>query len=352
MKLKLSKAVVENILSTVINFTEKKDNSQITSHICIEANDGIYFRATDKEFGITYKDNTSQIIEKGKATINGKKFYEIIKALNDDFVDLEIEENIATISQKHSIYKLSTFNADEFPEFDFSDSKKIDIYGFNFINGLKKILPVIDNNNPKYELNGALLKIENNKIELVSTDSKRLALYSIKQENQELLEFIIPKKSISEIRKLFSNEFEVFYDNINLIIKSEFITFWTKLINGKFPDYKRIVPGGFKTKITLNKNNFVNAIKKINIISNEVKLTIDNSKIYFESISNESFEAKTDIDIVSNINNFTFAVNSRFLLDFCNVVDNDEILLCLNDENVPFVLKEKEFQTIIMPLSI
>jgi len=179
-----------------------------------------------------------------------------------------------------------------------------------------------------------------------------LALYSIKQENQELLEFIIPKKSISEIRKLFSNEFEVFYDNINLIIKSEFITFWTKLINGKFPDYKRIVPGGFKTKITLNKNNFVNAIKKINIISNEVKLTIDNSKIYFESISNESFEAKTDIDIVSNINNFTFAVNSRFLLDFCNVVDNDEILLCLNDENVPFVLKEKEFQTIIMPLSI
>jgi len=118
MKLKLSKAVVENILSTVINFTEKKDNSQITSHICIEANDGIYFRATDKEFGITYKDNTSQIIEKGKATINGKKFYEIIKALNDDFVDLEIEENIATISQKHSIYKLSTFNADEFPDID------------------------------------------------------------------------------------------------------------------------------------------------------------------------------------------------------------------------------------------
>jgi len=353
MIIKFSKSIIENILSTMINFTEKKDNSLITSHILLEVTDKIIIKATDKEFGIEYIDTTSEIIEKGSTTLNGKKFYEIIKALNDDFITLEKTDNIVSIIQNHSIYKLQTFEAKEFPEFpNINNFEKIKLNSIDFIDGLKKIFPVIDNNNPKYELNGALIDIKENELNLVATDTKRLALYNIKENSQKELQIIIPKKAISEIKKLFFDDFEIYYNEINLIIKSNNITFFTQLINGKFPDYKRIIPNEYQTIISLNKTSFLKAIKQIIIISNDIKIDIENNQMFFESISDETFEAKTDIEIESNIQDFKFAVNSRFLLDFINSVDEDTIQMCLNNPNIPFTLKSKNFQTIVMPLTI
>jgi DNA polymerase-3 subunit beta len=353
MKLKFTKSIIEANLAIAINFVEKKDNSQIISHLLIIAKEFLSIKATDKEFGIELKDKSTEIIEKGKATINGKKFYEIIKALNDDFIYLEIKNNLAIITQNNSIYKLPVFDANEFPEFpSIEDSKEIRINSFIFIDGLKKILPVIDTNNPKYELNGALLNINDKTIDLVSTDTKRLAIISTKNNNSKTIELIIPKKAISEIRKLFISDFKLFFDGINLIIKSENIKFFTKLINGKFPNYQRIIPSSYKTIIKLNKSEFIKKIKQITVISNEIKFIINNNILEFNSISEETFEAKTQINIESNLENFIFAANSKFILDFLNVIDDEIFELCLNDANIPFTLRDKEFQTIIMPLSI
>ena len=182
MHLKISKAVLENIISTVINFTDKKDESQIISHILIEAyNNKIKFKATDKEFGIEFQ-NDAEIIEEGQTTINGKRFYEIIKALNNDLIIIQTENNYTKITQNHSVYKLSMFDSKEFPIFpETTNLKKITLNSLEFINGLKKIFPTIDTNNPKYELNGALLDIQQNTLNLVATDTKRLALYSINE---------------------------------------------------------------------------------------------------------------------------------------------------------------------------
>ena len=351
MHVKFSKAIIDNILSILINFTDKKDNSQITSHIYIEANDKIIFRATDNEFGVEYIDNVSQIIEKGSTTINGKRFYEIIKALNDDYIDIEIEENTAIISQNHSIYKLPTFEAHEFPSFPNEDFKNIKLNHLDFIDGLKKILPVIDTNNPKYELNGALIDTTNN-LNLVATDTKRLALVTIDENIKEDMQIIIPKKAIAEIKKLFIDDIELFINETYLMIKSKNITFFTQLINGKFPDYKRIIPDSYNYILDLDKHSFIQALKQINIISNEVKIDITQNKIEFESISTETFEAKTDIEIDTKIDKFTFAVNSKFVLDFLNNIDEDKFQMCLNEENIPFTLQSKNFQTIIMPITI
>jgi DNA polymerase-3 subunit beta len=353
MKLKFTKSIIENNLAIAINFIEKKDNSQITSHLLINAKEYLSIKATDKEFGIELKDKSTEILEKGKATINGKKFYEIIKALNDDFIHLEIENNIATITQNSSVYKLPVFDANEFPEFPIiEDAKEIIIDPFIFIDGLKKILPVIDTNNPKYELNGALLNINDKTIDLVSTDTKRLAIVLTQNRNSKEIELIIPRKAISEIRKLFINDFKLFFDGINLIIKSENIKFFTKLINGKFPNYQRIIPSSYKTIIKLNKSEFIKKIKQITVISNEVKVIINNNILEFNSISEETFEAKTQMNIESDLENFIFAANSRFILDFLSVIDNEIFELCLNDANIPFTLRDGDFQTIIMPLSI
>jgi len=353
MKLKFTKSIIENNLSIAINFIEKRDNSQITSHLLIVADEDLTIKATDKEFGISLKNKSTEIIQKGKTTINGKKFYEIIKVLNDDYIYMEIEDNIATITQNSSIYKLPVFDTNDFPLFPvIENSEKISIDSFSFVDALKKILPVIDTNNPKYELNGALLNINDKNIDLVSTDTKRLALFTLKNKNSKNIELIIPRKAIAEIRKLFVSDFELFFDGINLIIQSENIKFFTKLINGKFPNYQRIIPQTYKTVIKLNKSEFINKIKQITVISNEIKFVINKSILEFNSISEETFEAKTSMNIESDLENFVFAANSRFILDFLSVIDNEIFELCLNDANIPFTLRDNNFQTIVMPLSI
>jgi DNA polymerase-3 subunit beta len=353
MKIKIDKSIIENIVNNLVAFVEKKDNSLITSHIYIKADEKIIFKATDNETGIKIENENSEIIQSGEITINGKKLHDIIKVLKDDVIEIESLQNEAIIKQKNSIYKLPTFNSTDFPTLpDENSMPKIEINSLSFIDSLKKVLPVIDNNNPKYELNGALIDITKSNINIVSTDTKRLAIVEIENSSKENFSIIIPKKAINEIKKLFFSDIEIFYDKVNLILKSNNIKFFTKLINGKFPDYKRIIPNSFQYELKLNKQNFLSALKQITIISTDIRMTIKNNQFKIESISEENLKAKTTIDIESNIEEFIFAANSRYIYDFLNSIDSDEFILALNQPDIPFVLKDNSLSTIVMPLNI
>ena len=353
MKIKIEKSIIENIVNNLIAFVEKKDNSLITSHIYIKADSNMIFKATDNETGIKIENNNSEIIQNGEITVNGKRFYDIIKVLKDDFIEIENIDNEIIIKQKNSIYKLPSFNSNEFPTFpNENEMPKIEINSLNFIDSLKKVLPVIDNNNPKYELNGALIDIKESQINIVSTDTRRLAITEIENNSKEELSIIIPKKAINEIKKLFFGDIEIFYDKINLILKSNNIKFFTKLINGKFPDYKRIIPSSLKYELKLKKQNFMSALRQITIISQEIKIIIKNNELQIEAISEENLNAKTKINIESTMDEFIFAVNSKYIYDFLNSIDSEEFILGLNEANIPFILKDNQFSTIVMPLSI
>jgi len=350
MHIKIEKPVIESILNQIIPFTEKKDNTQITSHILIKANEKLILKATDKEIGIKIVTN-AEIIESGTITINGKRFLDIIKTLQNKEIEIQTQDNQITITQDSSIYKLTSFNASEFPEFPNTDEmNKIDIEIEELNKAIKKIYPVIDNNNPKYELNGALFDLKEN-TNFVSTDTRRLAVY-YSNANAKESKIIVPKRSIAEIKRVIRDDMKVYYDDVYLILKNDEILFFTKLINGKFPAYEKIIPQNLKYELTLPKNEFLSHLKQVSIISNEIKIIINSDKIVFESISDETMQAKTSFDITTPLEEFTFAVNSRYIMDFLNVIDNDEFVLGLNEPNIPFVLKDANFITIVMPLNI
>jgi len=350
MHFKISKAVFESIVNQTVPFTEKKDNTQITSHVLIIADEDLILKATDKEIGIKIKTE-AEILEKGKATINAKKLNDIIKALQNKEIEIKKENDQIIITQDTSIYKLSTFNADEFPEFPNPDDlNKLEADNSEFIDAMKKIFPVIDTNNPKYELNGALFDIKEN-TNFVSTDTRRLAVFYSKAKGEES-KIIVPKRAISEIKRIFNEDMNIFYDDVYLILKDEKIMFFTKLINGKYPNYEKIIPQKFKYTLFISKNEFLSHLRQISIISNEVKITIKKDKIIFESFGDETMEAKTSFDIQTDIDEFVFAVNSRYINDFLNVISSENFELCLNEPNIPFMLKDNEFITIVMPLNI
>lgn len=355
MKIIISKSIIENILIQAAPFLEKKDTSQITSHVYINVHDSVLtIKATDYEIGYFINTDNVKIISNGSTTANGKKLLDIIRILKDGDINLEVKNEMLYISQAHSNFKLPTFSHNDFPEFPTYEGKdRISINSHSLIESLKKITPAIDTNNPKFELNGALIDIKPDSISFASTDTRRLAVVNIQNQAATELSIIIPKKAIIEIQKLFFNEIELYYDETNLIIHSEQYTFFTKLINGKFPEYSRIIPKEIANTLLLPKAIMIDSIKQITTISTDVKITFLNDSILFESLSDDNIEAKTEIKFMTGFSEpFVIAINSRYLLDFLNTIKTDEFTIGLNEGNLPFILSDENFKTVVMPIVI
>ncbi len=353
MKIRANKQIIESILINLQPFLEKKDASQITSHIFFTTqHDKCIIKATDSEIGLQITTDHIVIEDEGAFTANGKKLLDIIRILKDDEIVLELLNDTLIIKQKNSKFKLPTFDPLTYPQFPTIEEKpKISLDSLSLIQNLKKISPAIDTNNPKFELNGALINITPNATDLVGTDTRRLAITTIPNENNESLSLIVPKKATLEIQKLFLDEIDIYFDETNLIITNNNYFFYTRLINGKFPDYQRIIPTSTKHQITLPKKEMIDAIKMITTISQEIKMTLLSDTIIFNSLSADNVEAKTELEIHTGLENkFEISFNSKYILDFISQTTKNEFVMEFNEPTLPFIVKEDNFITIIMPI--
>jgi DNA polymerase-3 subunit beta len=355
MKIEINKQIIESTLINSQPFLDKKDATQITSHIFIYTEgQNCIFKSTDLEIGLSIKVKNITILKEGSFTVSGKKFLDIIRILNDDIVSLEIINDLLIIKQGKTRFQLPTFDYKLFPVFPkMSNKAKISLDSTLLIKSLKKIVSSIDNNNPKHELNGALIDIKKNITNVVATDTRRLSVSSIQNTTENELSIIIPKKAIIEIEKIFIGKIDIFYDDINLIIQDENYFLFSKLINGKYPNYDRIIPKEHQHNIKVPKNRMIEAMKKITIISQEINICFTQNKILFSSLNraNDNLEAKTQIEINLDINEeFELNFNSKYLLDFLSQVDSDEFEIGVSETTLPFIVKDKEFVTVIMPI--
>ena len=352
MRFVITKNIFENVVASMQPFLEKKDSSSITSHIYLEIDNAkLIIKATDYEIGLESQiDSISDTID-GKATVNGSNLLGFIKRLKNEDISIEVSNNNLVIKQNKSTFKLPTYDANEYPTLNkYENLKELSISTINLINSIRKITPSIDNNNPKFELNGALLDIKSQKINFVSTDTRRLAVSYLQNITNQETQFIIPKKAIIEIQKLFLDDAKIFYDDTNLVISNENTKFFTKLINGKFPDYERIIPNTLKYNFPLPKNMLVESIKLVTSLFSNIKITFNSKSILFESLDEDS-EAKTQIEEHLDISEpFYFAVNSKYLLDFLSTSNSEKFEIGFNETRLPFALRDNNFTTIIMPV--
>lgn len=246
------------------------------------------------------------------------------------------------------------YKFEDFPKFPTIEGKsKFDIDAIMFGRSLKKIFPNIDTNNPKYELNGALIDIKQNYINIVGTDTKRLSVFKFETPTQNEFSLIIPKKAISEIQKLFYDKIEIYYDENILIAQSANFEFFTKLINGKFPDYDRVIPKEIKKRLKLSRDKMIEGIKTISILSESMKIVFAPQTITFESIVEDNSEARTVIDFQTGLDEeFYVGVRNRYLMDFLTNIEEDSFELGFNDSNLAFTVSSNELKTIIMPINL
>lgn len=355
MKLIINKNILESAINLCSAYVDKKDSSSITSNLLFEARrDELIIKASDYEMGLSYKIKNVKIENEGFATAEAKKISDMIKSLNSGEIILETIDNFLFIKEEktNTKFKLPMFNYEEFPNFQsVENKKKFNIEASNLRTGLKKILSSIDTNNPKQSLNGALLDIKNEKINFVGTDTRRLAVYELKQENTENFKLCIPKKAILEMIKIFTEKVEIFYDENILISRNENFEFFTKLINDKFPDYERVIPNKFKKEAIYKTDDFLIAIKKINAVAEKLRIIFKPNKIVFESLSVDNIEAKTEINVENNFEaEFELIIKNKYLLDFLSSIEDDNFNLKINDSNLPFLVQSKDLSVIIMPM--
>lgn len=354
MKITIEKKQIENALIKAIPFLENKDMSMITSNVSIVLKDGsMVVSSTNYEVGLKSTIQTLGIITDGEVIVNGKKLLDFIKVLRNDIL-LEVKGNFLHISQGRSKFKVAIFNDGAFPKFpDVETFLTLDIDSNMMMNAFGEITPSIDTNNPKYEFNGAMMHIKSDSINFVSTDMKRLSTVGIQSVSDNEMSIIIPRVAIIEMQKLFHDDIKIYCDDTYLVIESDSLFFFTKLINGKFPDTKRVIPTSSKHNIVISKFLMIESLKLINTVSNEVQIEISNNKMLFSSVEDANNNAVTDIEIEFETDEvLSLGANSKFILDFLNVIYDDKFTLSLNESSMPFVLQSGQLKTVVMPVTL
>jgi DNA polymerase-3 subunit beta len=354
MEIVVDKTLLENKISSAVNFIDKRDQSSITSHILLEGRDGkVSVKATDRENGF-WSEVEAVVIEPGVATLPGKKFADILRAMGGkEPITIKSDGQQVVISQGESQFTLYSFDPTHFPLFpELEKVEKLEIEPEEFIKGILKVLPSVDTNNPKFELNGALLDIQKEEVRFVGTDTRRLALYRSPGGASTPTKLILHRKALTEIKKIFTDQMKIYYDDTYFILKNGATLFFTKLINGRFPDYERVIPTQFQQKFTLPKSEILRALKQLAVVSNEVVITFLPDKIEMETLSEENLRARTTLPISTPVEKFQLAFNSRYLVDFLNVIEEEEFEIGLQEPELPFVVEAGRLLAVIMPLIV
>ena len=372
MKFIVSKPDIFKTLSHLQSIVSKKNTLPILSNILIEAeNNTLILSATDMDISI--KETIScNIIEEGSTTLNAQMIFDIIKKLPDKS-EIEFISNdgkILTIRSNVSKFSLSCLPKDEFPliEANVNNSKRIIVKSQTILNLINKTKFAISNEETRYFLNGLYFNISSDKnvsnLTFVGTDGHRLATSSaiISTSVSEIPGVIIPKKTINELSKLLVDnkaDIEINISSNKIIFYIEKLILISKLIDGNFPDYTRVIPKNNSNDLMINRENLLFAVDRVSTIANEkspsIKFKLLENLINLSSVNSENSTATEDIEASYDGNEIEIGFNSRYVMDILDNLEGKEIKISFNDNSNPIIIQEKiesDNVYVLMPMRV
>jgi len=356
----------------------------IYNGILFEANEDnkVHLFATDLEIGIDCYI-PAQVIKTGSTVIPSRIISELIKKFPEGKIEIEcLDGNITTVKENNSNYKILGFSAEEFSNFpEIKIRAKTKLNQKLFKEAIQQVIFATSRDENRTFLNGALFKIKDNKIEIITTDSHRLSLKNIEPiEIKSLLaegvEVIIPYRALSELSRLLLDNKEVFTEirigekQILFILfpdsQKNSIRIYSRLIEGQFPDYHQIVPNSFKTEIKVNTEEFKGKMERISLFVREdlntVKIEAANKKdsqkeerceIILNAENPSTGEASEKISCLKKGEDITITFNTNYILDVLKVIKKENTIIKLNDPLNPVIItpdKDKGYTYILMPV--
>ena len=385
MKIICSQESLLHGIQTVQKGISSRIGLPIYNGILFEANEDnkVHLFATDLEIGIDCYI-PAQVINTGSTVIPSRIISELIKKFPEGKIEIEcIENNITTIKENNSNYKILGFSAEEFSNFpEIKMRAKIKLNQKLFKETIQQVIFSTSRDESKTFLNGALFKIIDNKIEVVTTDSHRLSLKNIKPINiekttkDEEIEVIIPYRALSELSRLLLDNEEVFVEvkfgekQIMFILfpdgQKNSIRIYSRLIEGQFPDYKQIIPDSFKTEIKINTEEFRDKMERIALFVREdlktVKVEVTNKEnnrkeerceIFLKAESPSTGEAFENISSFKKGEDINITFNTDYILDVLKIIKKENTIIKLNDPLNPAIItpdEDKSYIYVLMPV--
>ncbi|WP_434779498.1 DNA polymerase III subunit beta [Neisseria sp. Ec49-e6-T10] len=353
-------------LKTVTGIIERRHTLPILSNVLIENKGGkTSLLSTDLEIQIHTTGFESQA-EDFRLTTNAKKLQDILQALPDSsLVSLDLAQDRVTLKAGKSRFNLQTLPADDFPLLAVDDEVSA-CFSINQ-NVLKQMLSQVQYSmavqDIRYYLNGLLMQVEGNRLNLVATDGHRLALSSATIDaDLPKAEVILPRKTVLELSKLLSQPdeditIELLNNQVRFRCGESVIV--SKIVDGKFPDYKRVIPLDNDKIFLVGRTQLLSALERAAILANEkfrgVRLLIKPGILSIVCSNNDQEEAQEEIEIAYQGEPLEMSFNIAYLMDVLRNVPVDNLQLAFGDANRSslFTIPEyADFKYIVMPMRI
>jgi DNA polymerase III subunit beta len=370
MKAKVLQQDFAKALSVASRFASPKAQLPVLGNIYLKAEKGkIHVAATNLEVSIILKVG-ADVKEEGELTVPAKVITELLSNLSGGSVELSAEKERLSIKAANFSSVVSGMNTSDFPKIpDRLSGKIFKLSSSDVDNSLLKTLFSASVDETRPVLTGILILFEQKGITFVATDGFRLSRKTLRSKKPYpgVDKMIIPKNSLSELLRLISDRDEISFSYSEkegqIVFGIDDIVFSSRLIEGEFPNFEKIIPKNYDTQVTTDKEEFLRAIKLSGVFaresSNTIKLRVSDELVEVSSESSQFGEQSAQIDakieITSGTKDFVIAFNYKFVEDFLNSVEGDEIKVEFSGINAPGVFTDptdKDFLHLIMPVKI
>jgi len=355
-------------LQAVTGIVEKRHTLPILSDVLIERKQGsLTMVATDLEIQVAAR------MELGKGpgedtglTVSARKLQEILRALPDGSeAALEVQNNRLQVRSGKSRFNLQTLPVGDFPAMAEPEAAQAKVSMPQ--KALRELLLLVQyamaQQDIRYYLNGLLLVLEGGQVKVIATDGHRLS-YAARPlgQSQEKREVILPRKAVLELSRLLADSDEpVTIDIFGAVVRFGFggTVLTTKIIDGKFPDYTRVVPTNYQKKFSIQRQALLQSLQRAAILSNEkfrgVRWMVAAGSLRISCTNNDQEEAQEELEINYGGDALDIGFNITYVLDVLNNVQSDAVECAFGDANSSMLVTvpdNTEFRYVVMPMRI
>lgn len=369
MKLTQTREHLLESLQATLGAIEKRHTAPILENVLlrIEGNQS-FWRGTDLELEIATQTPVMDG-SNGAITLPARKLADICKSLPaESIVNIEIQDDKrARITSGRSRFELATLPASEFPELeDIGEMHSFTVPEKQLKHLLDGTAFAMANQDVRYYLNGMLLDVTPDGVRTVATDGHRLAL-AFHNETMDGVEqsrqLIIPRKGVLELSRLLRGDsqvpVQVQASQNHLRVQLDNLRFTTKLVDGRYPDYRAAVPGGGQIQVDLDRKSFKDMLNRVAILSNEkfrgVRLSLSENLLQVQAHNPEQEVATDELDVAYTGNDFSIGFNVTYLLDAVNHLEGETLRLFCNSPETSALLTDPvddSLRNVIMPIRL
>jgi DNA polymerase III subunit beta len=367
MKATIERATLLKSLSHVQSVVERRNTIPILSNVLIEAREdgSIRLMATDLDLQVD-ESIQANVATAGATTVSAHTLFDIVRKLPDGSqVELNAAEGKMQLSAGRARFNLSTLPRDDFPVIAEGDlPTRFELPAATLRQIIDKTRFAISTEETRYYLMGIFLHVADDALKAAATDGHRLARVTVAKPDgaDGMPDIIVPRKCVAELRKLLEElegtvEVSMSPTKIRFGLGSAVLT--SKLIDGTFPDYNRVIPTGNDKLLKLDPKSFAQGVDRVSTIASEktraVKMNVDRDKVTLSVTSPESGTATEEIAADYASDGIEIGFNARYLLDILGEIDGDTVEVHLADAAAPTLLRENDKSPalyVLMPMRV